>query len=209
MSRPTERLLARHAEAWQAATHHPFLDAVRDGTLPGGAFATWLAQDYLFVADLLVFQARLLARAPRAAQAVLAGGLVALEAELGWFEAQAEPRGLRLDVSRQPTTQAYKAFFLQLDEAAYPPTIAALWALERVYLESWTVAAPGYPDYRAFVEHWTVPEFASYVEGLARAVDDALSPGEHMAEAGEVVLAALRLERAFWEMAWTGGEAVR
>lgn len=57
---------------WAAATRHPFLDAVREGTISDLAFDRWLGQDALFVADLLTFQARLLARAPRSAQAVLA-----------------------------------------------------------------------------------------------------------------------------------------
>jgi len=35
------------------------------GMLPAAAFDTWLAQDRRFVGDLLWFQARLLARAPR------------------------------------------------------------------------------------------------------------------------------------------------
>ncbi len=74
---------------WTAATRHPFLDAVRDGTIADDAFNRWLAQDALFVADLLTFQARLLARAPRPAQGVLAGGCVALVDELDWFEVQA------------------------------------------------------------------------------------------------------------------------
>src|SRR3712207_9581992 len=75
---PVAELLFRHPDAWRAATRHPFLDAVRDGTVPVAAFDTWLVQAARFVADLLRFQARLLARAPRPAQAVLAGGLVAL-----------------------------------------------------------------------------------------------------------------------------------
>ncbi|HEX7824364.1 MAG TPA: TenA family transcriptional regulator, partial [Mycobacterium sp.] len=74
---------------WSAATRHPFLDAVRDGTIADEAFDRWLAQDALFVADLLAFQARLLGRAPRHAQAVLAGGCVALVSELDWFEVMA------------------------------------------------------------------------------------------------------------------------
>src|SRR6476646_11894272 len=78
-----------HDPLWTAATHHPFLEAVRDGTITDSAFDRWLVQDALFVADLLTFQARLLARAPRAAQPVLAGGCVALVAELDWFEEQA------------------------------------------------------------------------------------------------------------------------
>ena len=51
-------LLAHHADAWHAATHHQFLDAVRDGSLAPNIFATWLVQDYLFVLDELTCQAR-------------------------------------------------------------------------------------------------------------------------------------------------------
>ena len=75
-----------HDSLWTAATHHPFLDAVRDGTITDSAFDRWLAQDALFVADLLTFQARLLARAPRQAQAALVGGCSALVAEFDWLK---------------------------------------------------------------------------------------------------------------------------
>ena len=52
---PVTDLLSEHAADWARATRHPFLTAVRDGTLPAGAFDTWLVQDALFVADLLSF----------------------------------------------------------------------------------------------------------------------------------------------------------
>ena len=195
-------LISRHPEAWQGATRHPFLDSLRDGTLPVEAFEAWLVQDYAFVGDLLVFQARLLARAPRPAQAVLAGGLVALEDELGWFEARARQRGLGLAVKRHPTTEAYRGLLEVLDGDPYPVAITALWALERAYLEAWGSAAPGHPDYRPFIEHWTTPEFAGYVHGLEEAADAALEAGgapEGRVEAAFLEVASV--ERDFWEMA--------
>src|SRR5215207_2504190 len=76
---------------WDAATRHPFLRAVGEGT--ASTFGVWLAQDALFVADLVVFQARLVARAPRSAQGVLARGVVGLVAELDWFDIQAASLG--------------------------------------------------------------------------------------------------------------------
>lgn len=200
MTSTTEGLLERHPAAWRAATRHRFLDGVRDGTLPDGAFATWLAQDYLFVEDLLRFQARLLARAPRHAQAVLAGGLVALEAELTWFEEQAGLRSLRLVADRHPTTEEYRAFMAGLDGKPFAAALTALWALERAYMEAWGSAAPGAEPYRAFVEHWTVPEFAGYVAGLAVAADRALAESDDGVEAA--FLETARLEAEFWEMAW-------
>lgn len=205
----TDTLLERHHDVWLRATRHPFLDAVRDGTLPAGVFASWLAQDYLFVGDLLVFQARLLSRAPRCAQAVLAGGLVALEAELSWFEAQAAQRSLPLKMPRHPITVAYQDALSRLEHEPYPAAITALWAVEAAYLEAWRSAAPGHEDYRPFVEHWTVPAFADYVAGLARATSGEPLSGEPLSgekARGEVEAAFLevaRLEHDFWEMAWT------
>lgn len=190
------RLIARHPGAWRRAVAHPFLDAVRDGSLAQASFERWLSQDYLFIADLLAFQASLLAGAPRAAQKTLAVGLVALEAELTWFERSATERGLRLAGVRHPTTEAYRATLVRLREAGAEPALTGLWTLERAYLEAWRGAAPGAPPFRPFVEHWTVPQFAGYVAGLEALAGD--GPKAEMA-----FLEVCELERAFWEMAWT------
>lgn len=187
--RPAE-LLERHPRAWQAATRHPFLDAIRAGTLPEAAFRAWLDQDHLFVSDLLVFQARLLSVAPRGAQAVLAGGLVALEAELGWFEANGANAA-----GRHPVTAAYRDHLLSLTQD-FKDGLTALWTGERAYLEAWRSAAPGAEPYREFVEHWTVPEFAAYVADLEGALDSA---GAEEA----AFLRTCELERDFWGMAWS------
>jgi formylaminopyrimidine deformylase / aminopyrimidine aminohydrolase len=193
---PTSALLRDHPAAWERATRHPFLLGVRDGTLPAGAFDTWLVQDHHYVADLLRFQARLLARAPRPAQAVLAGGAVALVEELAWFEELAGNRGLDLAAPRLPATVAYRELLERLDAADVPTALAGLWAVERVYLDAWTAAAPGAPEYAGYVAHWTAPGFAGYVDGLAVAVD-ALG-GRH----DDVVLDVLDAEVAFWDTAW-------
>ncbi len=193
---PTSDLLHDHPAAWERATRHPFLLGVRDGTLPAGAFDTWLVQDHHYVGDLLRFQARLLARAPRPAHAVLAGGAVALVDELAWFEELAASRGLDLDAPRLPATVAYGELLARLDAVDVPAALAGLWAVERVYLDAWTAAAPGVPEYAGYVAHWTAPGFAGYVDGLAAAAD-ALG-GRH----DDVVLEVLDAEVAFWDTAW-------
>jgi thiaminase len=186
-------LIERHPEAWREATQHPFLDGIRTGTLPERAFQVWLEQDHIFVSDLLSFQARLLAVAPRPAQAVLASGLVALEAELSWFESVAEAAGINLHAPARPVTAEYRAHLQALLRARYAAAITALWALERVYLEAWSSAAPGAHPYREFVEHWTQSGFAGYVAGLEAAVTDPVETA---------FLETARLERDFWQMAW-------
>ncbi len=182
------------AAAWRGATQHRFLAAVRDGTLPGSAFDTWLAQDALFVAALLAFQARLVARAPRAAQGVLAAGVVGLCQELDWFDGQAAQRGVDLAVAPLPATVAYTGLLHRLDAAPYPVAVTALEVLERVYLLSWSHAAPAAEPFRACVEHWTAPGFAAYVDALGVLAREAGAPADAVAE-------VLEHETAFWQAA--------
>lgn len=201
---PVAELITRLADEWRAATHHPFLDGVREGTVRPAVFDNWLVQDARFVGDLLWFQARLLARAPRPTQAVLARGAVALVDELAWFEAQAAERGLDLYGPRLAATDAYAALLARLDATAPGAALAGLWAIERVYLEAWSGAAPGAPEYRGFVARWTSSEFAAYVADLERAAD-ALAGSAPSAEAGALVADVLLAERAFWDMAVEAG----
>lgn len=147
------------------------------------------------MSDLLSFQARLLSTAPRAAQAVLAGGLVALEEELTWFEQMARTRGLHLNVPAQPTNQAYRELLDGLLAQPFAVGATALWGLELAYLEGWRGARPGATQYRDFVEHWTLPSFEDYVDRLEIHAED--SP-----EAEAAWLGIVALETAFWDMAF-------
>lgn len=197
MQTMTADLISRHPAAWYAATHHPFLDGVRTGDLPGAAFNRWLEQDYQFVLCLLRAQARILANAPRSGHLVLAQGLAALAAELDWFEGHLEARGLSRSAELLPACRAYCAFLDLLAGGPYPDAITGIWAVERAYLEAWTGVRPGAPAYREFVEHWTVPAFAAYVDGLAEAADAVL-----MGSAEQTFLAVARHEAAFWQMTY-------
>ena len=178
---------------WTAATRHPFLDGVRDGTIADEAFDRWLCQDALFVADLLTFQARLLARAPRPAQGVLAGGCVALVDELDWFGDQSARRDIDLGQPALPATIAYRELLLRLDTMPVDLALTGLWVIERVYLDAWSSAVSSTSPLREFVEHWTAPGFAAYVDALGELADP---EGHH-----ELVAEILTREVAFWDMA--------
>jgi formylaminopyrimidine deformylase / aminopyrimidine aminohydrolase len=198
-----DALLTRHAGAWQAATVHPFLAGVRDGSVPADSFDRWLAQDYLFAQALVRAQSRVAAAAPIADIGLLAGGVVATVGELRWFEDMAARRGLALDTPMHPTTRAYCDFLLALTYAVYPAQITGIWALERTYLESWEGARPGAPPYREFVERWTTVAFRSYVGDLQAAVDrqHEAPVGEQAREAEDAFLWVTHYERGFWDMA--------
>ncbi len=170
--------------------------AVRDQTISEQAFDRWLVQDALYVADLLTFQARLLARAPRFAQGVLANGCVGIIDELDWFDEQAARRGLSLDHPKLAATDAYADLLTRLDCVAYEPAVTALWTLEQVYLDGWTLAQSSQPSpFAGYVEHWTAPPFRDYVAALATLA----SPDQNVDLLDEV----LTHEVAFWDMALT------
>jgi thiaminase len=188
---------------WEIATRHPFLRAVGEGTAT--TFGVWLAQDALFVADLVAFQARLVARAPRSAQGLLAQGVVGLLAELDWFDVQGVSLGVSLDVSPMGATRDYGALLSRLDGEGYPQAVVALWVLERVYLEAWRYAATcgAAGPYAAAVAHWTDPTFVEYVTGLEK-LADAASAQEADEAVEDVVRMVLTQEVAFWDMAGQG-----
>jgi len=202
----TADLIAAHSGLWQAATRHPFLDGVRDGTLPRAALDRWLVQDYLYVGALLGFQARLLARAPRPDQRLLAQGVLALVDELEWFETLARERGLDLAAPVAPANAAYIATLARLEQAPYPAAITALWAIERAYADAWNGARPGAEPYRALIEHWTAPGFAEYVAALAVAAERAAAAAtaDERRAAAEAFAEIAERERDFWQMAFAG-----
>jgi thiaminase len=175
---------------------------------PASGGDRWLVQDAHYVEALLRFQCAVLARAPRADQLVLAQGLVALAEELRWFDALAAERSLDLQAPLLPACRAYIAELQRMADAAetpYTALIAALWAIERAYLDAWRGARPGAPAYRGLVEHWSGEPFAEYVEGLAAAADRALTGDPEAADAARTAfLQICALERNFWQMALAG-----
>ncbi len=195
-------LIEGNAQLWRAATHHAFLDEVRDGTLAPDTFARWLAQDYHFAVALTRTEARALACAPREDLKLLVGGIQAMVAELDWFESKASERAIDLDVPLHPTARAYTDYLRALADEPYSVQLTALWALERAYLDGWRTARPGAPAFREFVEHWTSDAFVAYVDALEAAANRVL------ADAGEPEREAFRriasYERDFWQMAYTG-----
>lgn len=201
--KPSE-LIRTYADAWRAATHHPFLQGVYDGTLEPALFTTWFVQDYLFVRDEFVAVAHLLTRAPRSAYKVLTEMLVSTEAEISWFEEHVKEQHLSLDTSLLPATESYREFFRNLEQLPYPVVITMFWAVERAYLDAWSNAAYGDPRYRAFVEHWANEDFGRFVQELEQLAEQAqIGSGEYDPLTAALFQQVASLEHAFWEMAYS------
>ncbi len=196
----TQELIQADAGLWRAATHHAFLDEVRDGTLAPAAFARWLAQDYHFGVALTRTEARILACAPREDLELLAGGVQVMVAELDWFERKASEREVDLNVSLHRTARAYIDYLHGLTYEPYSVQLTALWALERAYLEGWRTALPGAPAFREFVEHWTNDAYGAYVDALEAGANRVLAMDANAER--EAFRWVARYEQAFWQMAY-------
>ncbi|WP_257236596.1 hypothetical protein [Nostoc sp. 'Peltigera malacea cyanobiont' DB3992] len=94
-------LLQNHAQDWQEATVHPFLEQCQLGIIQLQQFNTWLMQDYLFVVEFTRMVGRVLASAPPQHFDVILGGLAALKDELNWFQEKATERQLNLNIKKQ------------------------------------------------------------------------------------------------------------
>jgi formylaminopyrimidine deformylase / aminopyrimidine aminohydrolase len=206
MTTTVHRLAHADPQRWQAATRQPFLDGVRDGTLPVEAFDRWLEQDRLFVEALARAWGRILHVAPTEDLGLLADGISAFAAEVAWFDQLGAERGLTVPAEPLPVTDQYNRHLLEVASQSYPVALAAMFAVEVAYLEAWRSARPGHEPFRPFVEHWTDDAFAAFVGRLEQAADRALAD----ASAADVDAAAAAVavtfdhEAAFWAMTWHG-----
>lgn len=192
-------LVRRAGERWKRATQSPFLEGVRDGSLPEQAFGRWLVQDYHFVNAFMRFVAILLSRSERDCQALLVQGIAALDDELGWFERHAAARGLELDSPLLPPCRRYNDFMLRIvHEESVASLYAVLYGIEVSYYAGWSSLAPE-GSYREFIERWSNPDFGDYVVGLRDLAD------RHVDARSQPLFDEVLLhEEAFWTMTMGG-----
>lgn len=198
--------IERGREAWLEATEHAsFIRGVRDGSLDPDSFDRWLVRDRLFVDGLYGAQARVLPLAEGDTRRALLDGLVALQAELDWFEEHAAKRSLALVTSPVDDCLEYVDYLHTMAFAPRAVAFTAIWAVERAYLDAWCAARPGAPEYVEFVEHWAHDGFARYVDRLRAGADEALARASD--DDREAAYRAFRrvvgFERRFWEVTHT------
>lgn len=192
-------LVRSAGELWRQATTARFLEAVGEGTLPVEAFNRWLVQDYHFADALTSFQAIALAKTPRALRQPLLDGLVALEAEMKMFEAQAQQRGLNLRDPVHHVCRHYADFLIRtVYSEPYAVLLATLFGVEASYLAAWSRLEPAGP-YAEFIERWSGEGFQEYVESLR-----VLAESNPHADSQRYFNEVLIHERDFWRMTWEG-----
>lgn len=214
-----DRLIAARAGDWHAYTRHPFVMALGDGTLPMGAFRTYLLQDYLFLIQfarayaLAVFKSRRLSDMRAAASGVAA----ILDRELDLHLSFCRSWGIsESDVERLPehrATVAYTRFVIDtglqgdlLDlHVALAPCIVG-YAEIAAFLAPQQANVAANP-YAAWIAEYAGDLYTEVALKARRHLDQlaarTLAPGR-FDEIAEIFGKASRLEADFWEMGLEG-----
>lgn len=209
-----ETWLKKHTILYVGATRHPFILSIRDGEVDHSAFRRWLAQDYLFVRAFVPFVASVLLKASKESDNisdvdVILGGLAALSDEIGWFKKEASKWNVDLEnIVPQKANQEYCRYLESLmdPEVEYAVAVAAFWAIEAIYQESFAHCleqdSKTSAELKETCKRWGNEGFKQYCLSLKeiakRRLENAADDVKSKAEVS--FLQVLEFEVNFWNM---------
>ncbi|KAI4378962.1 hypothetical protein MLD38_016376 [Melastoma candidum] len=211
----TTTWLRKHRHLYTAATRHPLILSIRDGTVDLDSFRRWLGQDYLFVRAFTAFLSSVLMKAWKQSGdessdlEVLLGGLSALRDEIAWFQEEATRWGIGLSgIVPREITRGYIRFLEELmkPDMEYATVATALWAIETVYQQSFAFCLEEgsaiRPELVGACERWGNNAFGQYCHELQRIADCQLTKAskDDLERAESAFLRVLEHEVKFWEM---------
>jgi thiaminase len=198
----TDRLIEANRAVWAAMAGHPFVLGLAHGTLPAAALQAWVQQDRVFVVEERWVVAALRAHGlPSRLDELLADLDRSLVLEADAFTQTATDQGFAPEVEPWPVCLGYTSYLLCAAYDGVLEGLAALYAAERAYLDTWTAVAtlsPADSAHHAWIQNWSGQAFRAFDE-LAGAPSPALAE-----RLGVVFTGAARFELAFWEMCWSG-----
>jgi len=215
----SEKLRAAHADAWDAIRTHPFTEELGRGTLPVHKMQRYLVQDHRFIDHFVRLLAAAVVAAPTLKDRIPGCQFLALVTgpENTYFERCFTALGVddaqRFDAPDAPETTAFKDLMAQARTSeSFATMVAVLVVAEWIYLEWATRVAPLKPKdfwFSEWIDLHTGDYFASvvaYLRGQLDAVEPTLSAKDRQA-AAQAFGDAVRLEKAFFDMAYVDAEA--
>ncbi|KAF1882088.1 hypothetical protein Lal_00038732 [Lupinus albus] len=224
----TETWLRKHRLQFIAATRHPMLKSIRDGTINLAFFKTWLAQDYLFVRALVPFVGSVLTKARKESDdsahdiEVILKGMASLEDEILWFKKEADKwvsvfnwvgTHLRYQNGTSDFYSIRPSFLMFLENlrnenVEYIVAMTAFWAIESVYHESFShcleEGSKTPEEVKESCERWGNEGFGLYCQSLQNIVNRCSQKAseDELKKAELVLLRVLELEVEFWNMSY-------
>lgn len=202
--------------AWDAYTCHPFVEGLRDGTLPRAAFLDYLVQDYLFLFHFARAWALAAAKAETLAEMRIAAATVEalVNAEMRLHVATCAAAGIPETALRsaeeKPANLAYTRFVLEAGWSGdLLDLLAALAPCMLGYGEiGLRLASDGAAPYRDWIDAYGGAPYQETCRAVGRLVDAAaarrLGPNPATAPRWPGLAARFRtatvLEAGFWDM---------
>ncbi|MCD7457127.1 hypothetical protein HAX54_034260 [Datura stramonium] len=135
--------LKKHKLQYTAATRHPFIYSIYDGSIHFSGFKKWLEREYVFVKTALApFAASVLVKAWKESVdssdvEVMLAGLGYLNYEISWLKQEAPKWHISLAnvvVDHKPLLDYFRFFErLTSQEMNYTEAVTILWAVESVW----------------------------------------------------------------------------
>ncbi|KAG9457880.1 hypothetical protein H6P81_002388 [Aristolochia fimbriata] len=204
----------RHRGMYERATRHPFILSIRGGTVDISSFKRWLSQDYIFVRKFVPFLASVLLKTSKESNdtsdmEIILGGMAALHDEISWFKKEASKWNISLfDIAPQNANKEYCRFLESLtnSEVSYTVAITALWAIEAIYQESFSLCleegsmTPS--ELLETCQRWGNTGFKEYCLSHKRIANRQLEQAseDELKQAEEAFLRILEYEVGFWNM---------
>lgn len=212
----TEHLRACASESWEAAKHHEMTDAIAAGTVPPQVMRKYLIQDHKFLDAFVVLLSSMIASAPALQDRIPGAQFLGLITgkENTYFERSFAALGVTAEDRGEeplPVTGRFQALMrAAAASGSFARMLAVLIAAEWSYLV-WAerVEPARKPDIAFWCGEWidlhTGEYFGSVVAYLRGLLDTAAPrlPQSELAEARADFVEAMRLEREFWDMAWS------
>ncbi|KAH9603579.1 hypothetical protein KSS87_010690 [Heliosperma pusillum] len=209
-----EKWLRKHKYEYNGAIRHPFILKIRDASVQISSFKRWLGQDYLFVRNFIPFVASVLIKCSKESNNdndmdVILAGMASLNDEIAWFKKEAAKWDVQLTgITPQKTNQNYCSFLesLMQPDVSYAVAIAAFWAIEAVYQQSFAYClkddAKTPAELREACERWGNEGFGQYCNSLKEIAERRLSEVSEdvQAKAEATFLRVLEEEVEFWNM---------
>jgi len=209
----TQHLQSLVAQDWHAATHHPFTNALADGTLSRDKLAGYLQQDYQFIEGFVRLLASAVAHAPTLADAVPGAQFLGLICgpENTYFLRSLQALEVPSTAPSAPETIAFQHLMNQaLRSGRYEIMLSVLVVAEWIYLDWASPFEDRAEDLPFWLGEWITLHsgdgFAQVVAYLRDQLDTAWDTLDDAArtQVTATFSEAVRLERAFFDASWAG-----
>lgn len=203
-------------EAWAAYTRHPFVEAMRDGSLPREAFLAYLVQDYLFLFHFARAWALAAAKAETLDEMRIAARTVdaLVNAEMRLHVETCAAAGIAeatlAAAEETPATLAYTRYVLEAGHAGdLLDLLAALAPCVLGYGEIGVrLGGDGAAPYRAWIDTYAGEEYQALCREVggfldtvaARRLGPDLAAAPRWPRLAQRFRVATRLEADFWDM---------